>query len=58
MIHLWSWNEAPVEAHEETSLANAVNDHGVVHLTFKLTFIHEELMMQLMTMTTEWFRFA
>ena len=36
-IHLGSWNEAPVKSHKETSLADAVNDHCVVHLNLYLS---------------------
>ena len=35
-INLGSWNEAPVKAHQETSLADAVDDHCVVHLDLYL----------------------
>ena len=35
-INLGSWNEAPVKAHQETSLADAVNDHCVIHLDLYL----------------------
>ena len=36
-IHLGCWNEAPVKSHKETSLADAVNDHCVVHLKLYLS---------------------
>ena len=45
-INLGSWNEAPVEAHQETSLADAVNDHCVVHLDLYL-HSHDLVMMMM-----------
>ena len=48
IIHLGSWNEAPVKSHQETSLADAVDDHCVVHLDLDLR--SHDLVMMMMTM--------
>ena len=38
MLNLWCWNEVPVQAHQETPSANAVDDYSVVHLR-SITFV-------------------
>ena len=61
IINLGSWNEAPVEAHQETSLADAVDDHCVVHLDLYLHSHYVVMIMMIMTrmmmvmMITAWF---